>query len=143
MDGHIITFRTSDPVNAPLPSRDLLMLQCLLISVLRMAGRGGQDMLETFDSDDDTSSIAASDGVPPENYVDDNLNCPSLAESFRLPKLSGHVNLTPKQPPAKHHSGIKKVVLYLRGIFDTPFNKVQWTSARSSTKEGIDSHQTK
>lgn len=45
MDGHIITFKTSDPINAPLPNRDLLMLQCLLIRVLRMAGRWGQDML--------------------------------------------------------------------------------------------------
>lgn len=72
MDGHIITFKTNDPVNAPLPSRDLLMLQCLLITVLRMAGRKGQDMLETLDSDDEISSIAASDGVPSENYVDKN-----------------------------------------------------------------------
>lgn len=125
MDGHIITFRTNDPVNAPLPSRDLLMLQCLLISVLRMAGRGGQDMLETFDSDDEISSIAASDGVPPDKYVDDNSKCPSLAASFRPPRLSGHVHLTPKQPPPKHHSAIMQVVLYLRRIFDihtTRFN---------------------
>lgn len=124
MDGHIITFRTNDPVNAPLPSRDLLMLQCLLISVLRMAGRGGQDMLETFDSDDEISSIAASDGVPPEKYVDDDLKYPSRAASFRPPQLSGHVNLTPKQSPPRHHSAIKQVVLYLRRIFDTHTTRI-------------------
>lgn len=64
MDGHIIK------VNAPLPHRDLLMMQCLLICVLRMAGREGQDMLKTFNSDDDISSLAASDGVSPEQYVE-------------------------------------------------------------------------
>lgn len=118
MDGHIITFRTNDPVNAPLPSRDLLMLQCLLISVLRMAGRGGQNMLETFDSDDDISSIAASDGLPPVGYVNDNLDGPSLAASFRPPKITENVNLTPTQP-SKHHSAIKRIILHLRRIFDT------------------------
>lgn len=59
MDGHIITFKTSDPVKAPLPHRDLMMLQCLLIRVLRIAGRGGQDMLQTFNSDDDISSLTS------------------------------------------------------------------------------------
>lgn len=118
MDGHIITFRTNDPVNALLPNRDLLMLQCLLISVLRMAGRGGQHMLETFDSDDDISSIVASDGLPPVRYVDDNLDSPSLAASIRPPNFPDNVNLTPTQP-SKHHSAIKKVVLHLRRIFDT------------------------
>ncbi|MCJ1344561.1 hypothetical protein MMC31_002764 [Peltigera leucophlebia] len=58
-DGHIVTITTHDPVIAPLPSRDLLMLQYFLIRVLRMAGRAGADMLETFDSDDEVSSIAA------------------------------------------------------------------------------------
>lgn len=61
MDGHTITFRTSDPVNSPLTHPNLLMLQCFLIRALRMAGRAGQDMLETFESDDDVSSLAASD----------------------------------------------------------------------------------
>lgn len=64
INGHIITFKKSDPVNAPLPHRDLLMLQSLLIRVLHMAGRGGQDMLETFDSEDDISSLAAN-GMSP------------------------------------------------------------------------------
>lgn len=45
MDGHIITFKTSDPVEAPLLHRDLMTLPCLLIRVLRMPGRRGQDML--------------------------------------------------------------------------------------------------
>lgn len=59
MDGHIITFKTSDPVKAPLPHRDLMMLQCLLIRVLRIASRGGQDMLQIFNSDDDISSLTS------------------------------------------------------------------------------------
>ena len=29
MDGHVVTFTTIDPINAPVPNRDLLMLQCL------------------------------------------------------------------------------------------------------------------
>ncbi len=48
-DGHIITFTTNYPATAPLPHPGLLMLQYFLIRVLRMAGRAGQDMLETFD----------------------------------------------------------------------------------------------
>lgn len=36
------------------------MLQYLLIHVLRMAGRSGEDKLETFDSEDEVSLLAAS-----------------------------------------------------------------------------------
>lgn len=61
MDGHIVTFTTNDPINAPLPHWDLFMLQCFFIRVLRMALRAGEDMLETFDSDDElsTSSVGS------------------------------------------------------------------------------------
>lgn len=135
MDGHIITFKTSDPVNSPLPNRDLLMLHCLLIRVLRMAGRGGQDMLETFDSDDDISSIAASSDVSPEKYVDD-LKNPSLAASFRSLQPTGHVNLTPKPPPPKHHSTTKKVVSYLRRIFETHITRFNGRQPDLLPKEG-------
>ena len=57
--GSIISVTTHDPENFPLPDRDLLSLQCLLIMVLRMAGRAGGDILETYDSDSEVlSSIA-------------------------------------------------------------------------------------
>ncbi len=69
MDGHIVTFTTNDPINAPVPHRDLLMLQCLLIRVLRMAGRSGEDMLETFDSDDEVSLLAASNAGSTEQQT--------------------------------------------------------------------------
>lgn len=59
-DEDIITFRTINPDIAPLPDQDLLRLQSFLIRVLRMAGRFGTDMLETFDSDEEVSSIASS-----------------------------------------------------------------------------------
>ncbi len=36
-DGHIVTFRTSDPENFPLPDPNLLMLQSFLVRVLRFA----------------------------------------------------------------------------------------------------------
>ena len=76
MDGHIVTFRSSDLVNASLPHRDLLMLQCFLIRVLRMAGRAGEDMLETFDTDDEVSLLATSSvGSSEEQAV------PELAQS--------------------------------------------------------------
>ena len=58
-NGYIVTFTTNDPINAPIPHRDLLMLQCFLIRVLRMAGRAGEDMLETFDTDDEVSLLSA------------------------------------------------------------------------------------
>ena len=60
-DGHIVTLRTVDPIKTPLPSPELLNIQCHLIRVLRMAGRVGGDMLETIESDSDVSSIAASE----------------------------------------------------------------------------------
>lgn len=119
MDGQIITFKTSDPVNAPLPHRDLLMLQCLLTRVLRMAGRGGQDMLETFDSEDDISSLAASDGISPEQYVESDLRYPSVAASFHSPEPSGNINSATQQSPPKHYSTTKKIFSYLRRLFDT------------------------
>ena len=60
-DGYIITLKTVDPIKAPLPSLELLNLQCHLVRVLRMAGRAGGDMLEIIESDSDISSVAASD----------------------------------------------------------------------------------
>lgn len=56
--GSIISVTTHDPENYPLPDRDLLRLQCNLIMVLRMAGRAGGDILETYDSDSEVSSIS-------------------------------------------------------------------------------------
>ena len=61
-----MTFRSSDPVNVPLPYRDLLMPQSFLIRLLRMAGRAGKDMLETFDTDDEVSLLAASNACSTE-----------------------------------------------------------------------------
>ena len=44
----------------------------LLIRVLRMAGRAGEDMLETFDTDDEVSLLAASNaGSTEEQTVHD------------------------------------------------------------------------
>lgn len=65
-DGHEVIFRTTDPQNAPLPNKDLLMLQSFLIRVLRLAGRAGEDMLETFDSDEEILSINTSAVSHPE-----------------------------------------------------------------------------
>ena len=56
--GSIISVTTHDPENYPLPGRDLLRLQCNLIMVLRMASRAGGDILETYDSDSEVSSIS-------------------------------------------------------------------------------------
>ena len=57
--GSIISVTTNDPEYYPLPDRDLLRLQCNLIMVLRMAGRAGGDILETYDSDSEVPSIAS------------------------------------------------------------------------------------
>lgn len=62
-DGDIFTLRTVDPIKKPLPSLELLNLQCYLVRVLRLAGRAGGDMLETVESDIDLSSVAASDDL--------------------------------------------------------------------------------
>lgn len=57
-NGSIISVTTHDPENYPLPDRDLLRLRCNLIMVLRMAGRAGGDILETYDSYSEVPSIA-------------------------------------------------------------------------------------
>lgn len=69
MDGYIVTFITNDLSNALIPHRYLLTLQCLLIRVLRMAGRAGEDMLETFDSGDEVSLLAASNAGSTEQQT--------------------------------------------------------------------------
>lgn len=56
--GSIISVTTHDPENYLLPDRDVLHLQCNLIMVLRMAGRAVGDILETYDSDSEVSSMA-------------------------------------------------------------------------------------
>ncbi|KAH0556327.1 hypothetical protein GP486_005746, partial [Trichoglossum hirsutum] len=56
-DGHLITFRTDNPDSRPLPSMELLWLQCTLVRVLRMAGRAGWDALEMNYSDTDVDSV--------------------------------------------------------------------------------------
>lgn len=76
-DGHNFTLRTVDPMKTPLPSLDLLNLQCHLVRVLRMAGRAGGDMLETIESDIDLSSVATSD------HLETNINASSLQAALR------------------------------------------------------------
>lgn len=84
MDGDIVTFTTNDPINAPLPHRDLLMLQCFFIRVLRMAVRAGEDMLETFDSDDELTISSAG-----------SIEQPSALERIRSPPYhDGTADLT-------------------------------------------------
>lgn len=61
VDGHIVTLTN--------PHRDLLMLHCFLIRVLRMAGRAGGDIPETFDSDDEVSLLAASNAGSTEEQT--------------------------------------------------------------------------
>ncbi|MCJ1348638.1 hypothetical protein MMC31_006870 [Peltigera leucophlebia] len=72
-DGHIVTFTINDPINGPVPHRDLLMLQCFLIRVLRMAGRAGEDMLEKFDADHEVSLLATSNAGSTEEQTADEL----------------------------------------------------------------------
>lgn len=69
MDGLIVTFTTNDPINSPVRHPDLLVLHCSVIPVLRMAGRAGEDILETFDSDDEISLLAASNAGSTEERI--------------------------------------------------------------------------
>lgn len=55
------------------------MLHCFLIRVLRMAGRAGKDMLETVDSDDEASLLAASDADLTEEQTQSNKLARTLA----------------------------------------------------------------
>lgn len=120
MGGHISTFKTSDPVNAPLPNRDLLMLQFLLIRAFRMAGREGQDMLETCDSDDNISFLATNNSVLPKHEVEYYLRNRSATASINSPEPSPlGILSTPDQPPPKNRSITRKVSSYLRQIFNT------------------------
>ena len=71
--GSIISFTTHDPENFPLPDRNLLSLQCLLIMVLRMAGRAGGDILETYDSDGGTI-INSYPNYKPNEFISESVN---------------------------------------------------------------------
>lgn len=133
VDGHIVTFRSNDLLNASLPNRDLFMLQCFVVRVLRMAGRYGEDMLETFGTDDEASSLAASNAgsseeqtVPeiaqPAPYHDGttDLGKSRLAPS---PDLGGNVATLLEQPPQKERqkpsSTTPKLWSYLRNFLRT------------------------
>lgn len=72
-DDYIVTLRTANPIKAPLPSLELLNLQCHLV---RMAGRSGGDMLETIESDFDISSTATSD------HLERDINASSSQTAF-------------------------------------------------------------
>ncbi len=141
-DGHIVTFKTSDPEDLLLPDRDLLMLQVFLIPVLRMAGRAGEDMLETFDNDDEVSSIAASDSGQSEHHtVTTNQNpChenhgPEKSSlpttSSYLPELSADMNAfldqhdisALKQPPENHSSTVNSPWLRMRKFSGPDFRE--------------------
>ena len=140
VDGHIFTFKTSDPDKLPLPDRDLLMLQSFLIRVLRMAGRAGEDMLETFDTDDEVSSVAASDSGQSEQHTTVTAHETSSHEKRRreessLPatsisphELSADISTSLeqhnipalKQPPQNHDpSAVHRFWLRVRKIFSS------------------------
>ena len=155
MDGHIVTFTTNDPINAPVPHRDLLMLQCFLIRVLRMAGRAGEDMLETFDSDDEVSSLAASNPVSTEEQTAHELTqsppyhdgTTDLEKSPLAPSPDLGINITTplEQPPHKKRgrpfSSKLKLLSCLRSFFAYLHRKNgQNRTARLSSEERINSN---
>lgn len=131
-DGHIVTIRTSDPSKAPLPDPGLLMLQSFLIRVLRMAGRAGNDMLETFDTDDEVSSIAASESGPSgwdttattthqnSSYENHNRKKQSLVviSTNQQGPVTKMTQLL-KQPPQKRPSVTHKIWSRVRTLFRT------------------------
>ena len=101
-DGDIFTLRTVDPIKKPLPSLELLNLQCHLVRVLRMADRAGGDMLETIESDIDLSSVAASDDLETD------INASSSQTAFEVgnigfdsPQLTGTPYFPNTEPPTK------------------------------------------
>lgn len=87
-DGYIVTLRTVDPVKTPLPSLELLNLQCHLVRVLRMAVRAGGDMLETIESDFDISSVATSE------HLEEDIN----ASSSRTASWAGNIGFDTVTP---------------------------------------------
>ncbi len=140
VDGHIVTFKTSDPEKLPLPDRDLLMLQSFLIRTLRMAGRAGEDMLETFDTDDEVSSVAAANSGQSEQHTTvtthetsyHEKHCPEElsfpATSSSPPELSTDISTSLekhkipalKQPPQNHDpSAVHRFWLRLRMFFNS------------------------
>lgn len=84
MDDHMVTLRSSEPVNAPLPHRDLLKLQCFLIRVMRMASRAGEITLETFDTDCRVSLLTASNDAQQKSKE-------SMSSLSHLPTIMGQL----------------------------------------------------
>lgn len=127
VDGQIIMFKTSDTVDSPLPHPDLLMLQYFLIRVLRMAGRAGQDMLQTFESDDDVSSIAASDAGLSEPYSR-KASCHGGPDPASLHEatagFSSTINMPREQPPDKTALAKHRLFSFLRAFCSTRASKL-------------------
>ena len=154
-DGHVVTFTTNDPINAPVPHWDLLMLQCLLIRVLRMAAREGEDILETFGSDDEVSLLAASNAGSTEEQTAHELTqsppyhdgTTDLEKSPLAPSPDLGINIaTPlEQPPQKKRrrpfSSKPKLFSCLRSFLAYLHRKNgQNRTARLSSEERINSN---
>lgn len=129
MDGHPITFRTSDPVNSFLLHPDLLMLQCFLIHALWMAGRAGQNMRQTYDSDDNVPSVAASDAGPSQPDIQQTSGHVSLDParlSRATPELSSNIKLPMENPPGKLASAKHRPPVLSEQILCYSRSEIRW-----------------
>lgn len=102
--GSIISVTTHDPGSYPLPDRDPLRLQCNLIIVLRMAGRAGHDILKTYDSDSEVSSITTAvisqrnSSAHSADQVHSDGVIPTSASSRKIPGPFSPKLLRPNEP---------------------------------------------
>ncbi|KAH0563424.1 hypothetical protein GP486_001999, partial [Trichoglossum hirsutum] len=120
-DGDIVTFHTHDPITHPLPSRELLWLQCFLVRVLRMAGRAGWDMREMNYSDSDIDSVRTGDDLESKSL---NTDPPFLGDEStpRGNRRATNANTdasiqTPKLPP-KPGSRVRVKSHFFRGAVE-------------------------
>lgn len=84
--GHIFTLRTHDPIDHPLPSKELLEMQWYLNRVVSLSGAAGTAEFEV-DSDDIPGSTAGSKGFQVQQWVD------SFSDAYSSPNM-------PSRPPA-------------------------------------------
>ncbi|KAI9759366.1 MAG: hypothetical protein M1840_003370 [Geoglossum simile] len=106
-DGHVIIFQTDDPVMRPLPSRELLWLQAILIRVLRMAGRAGWDMLEMNYSDSDVDEVRGDDEIS----EDHSLSAATGTDQLKIGPTNSRVETAlPANLPGRGVSWIKTLV---------------------------------
>lgn len=82
--GHIFTLSTHDPIDHPLPSKELLEMQWHINRVVSLSGAAGTAEFEVDSDDDVPGSTAGSKGFQVQQWVD------SFSDAYSSPNMPSH-----------------------------------------------------